>query len=156
MITKIDSIPYLLNDAEGTATVTKNDIPYEGRVVIPATVKSSGKEYKVTEILDEAFAGCTGLLSVELGGLVESIGISAFEGCMALASVAFGEALHLVGMNAFKGCVSLVEVVFPPRVLVIGRGAFAGCKSLRNAFLPDMLINIEPSRFDCCTAPQRV
>lgn len=145
MITKIDSIPYLLNDAENTATITKNDVPYEGRVVIPATVVVGGREYRVTEILDEAFAGCAGLLAVELGAEIESIGISAFEGCTSLDKVTFGDALHIVGMNAFKGCTSLAEVLLPARVLVIGRAAFAGCTSLRNAFLPDMLINIEPS-----------
>ena len=93
MIEKINGVAYLLNGAEGTAIVTKNDTPYAGEVVLPAVVSAAGGDYKVTEVLDEAFMGCDALLSVVLGDNIESIGISAFEGCEALAGVSFGSSM---------------------------------------------------------------
>ena len=142
MITIIDNISYLLDESKKCATVTKNLVPYSGAVVVPATIVNDGVEYVVNDILDEAFAECSDLISVVLGDNVESIGIGAFEGCVMLASVTFPQALHLVGMRAFKGCTSLKELLFPANVIVIGREAFAGCSSLVNVYLPDNLINI--------------
>ena len=55
---------------------------YSGAVTIPATVTYSGKTYSVTSIGSSAFAGCSGLTSVEIPNSVTSIGNSAFYGCI--------------------------------------------------------------------------
>ena len=67
MITIIDNIAYLLDEAKRCASVTKNLVPYSGRVVVPSIVVNGGVEYVVNDILDEAFAGCAGLQAVILG-----------------------------------------------------------------------------------------
>ena len=152
MITVIDNITYLLDGEKRTATVTKSLTPYEGEVVVPATVISGGAEFVVSDILDEAFAGCCALRSVVLGENVESVGISSFEGCTALESLRFAGNAGIIGMSAFKGCTALRSVVLPHSIMVIGREAFAGCTALESVALPDNLVNIEPSLFDGCSA----
>ncbi|MBR6648185.1 MAG: leucine-rich repeat domain-containing protein [Bacteroidaceae bacterium] len=152
MIANIDRLTYFLDEEKKCATVTKSLEPYSGEIVIPATVEYEGEVYPVTDILDEAFAGCAQLVSVSLGENIESVGIGAFEGCSMLAKVLFPASLHVIGMQAFKGCTLLKEVVLPANVIVIGKSAFAGCTALERAFLSDNLINIEPSLFDGCAA----
>ena len=87
MIVVVDNITYLLDTEKKNATVTRSLEPYSGCVTIPDTIVCNAVEYMVADILDEAFAGCTGLQTVVMGANVESVGISAFEGCSMLCCV---------------------------------------------------------------------
>ena len=96
MLFTTDNITYLLNSDLQSVTVTKSLAPYCGDISIPATVVNNGVEYAVTDILDEAFAGCTELTSVVIGDNVESLGISSFEGCTQLSDISFGKGVHII------------------------------------------------------------
>ena len=58
----IDGIHCYLEPETGTAMVEEH--PYAGMVVIPDSVTHQGKSFAVTEIDDEAFAGCGALTAV--------------------------------------------------------------------------------------------
>lgn len=91
----LNGIYYTLHDDTKTAEVVPYSFyyypelgenePYAGDIVIPQTVKKDGQTYKVTEIADYAFEGCS-ITSVSLPSTIENIGINPFNLCHSLAS----------------------------------------------------------------------
>ncbi len=75
----IDGIHYYLEPETGTAMVEEH--PYAGMVVIPDSVTHQGRSFAVTEIDDEAFAGCDALTAVFVPSSIVWIGREAFAGC---------------------------------------------------------------------------
>ena len=112
----------------------------------------------MTSIGSYAFAGCSGLSSVEfhcaqigswfkgmtsikeviIGNEVTSIGSSAFSGCSGLTSVTIGSGVTSIGGSAFYGCSGLTSVTIPNCVTSIGNGAFYGCSGLQKVIVPDI------------------
>jgi hypothetical protein len=66
----------------------------------------------VKEIVDEAFANCTQLMSVELGEGLESIERAVLYGCESLESIIIPSTVKEIDRNAFKNCTSLIAVEF--------------------------------------------
>ena len=60
----------------------KNDVKYNGDIVIPETVVYEGVTCSVTSIGNYAFGGCSGLTSVIIPNSVTSIGNYAFYYCI--------------------------------------------------------------------------
>ena len=60
----------------------KNNVKYNGDIVIPETVVYEGVTYSVTSIGDYAFWDCSDLASVTIPNSVTSIGDRAFKGCI--------------------------------------------------------------------------
>ena len=82
---------------------------YEGAptvVAIPETYEG----LPVTSIGQDAFAGCTGLISVTIPDSVTSIEGTAFLSCAGLTSVTIGKDVTSIGRGAFTSCIKLVEV----------------------------------------------
>ncbi|MBQ6330303.1 MAG: leucine-rich repeat domain-containing protein, partial [Kiritimatiellae bacterium] len=63
-----------------------------------------------TEIVDDAFAGCTALESIHIPDTVQKIGQMAFRDCARLASVEIPPAANVVLHDAFDGCLRLREI----------------------------------------------
>ena len=78
---KIDGICYNLISEGKTAEVTSGEEKYSGEVVIPSSITSEGKEYKVTSIGKSAFSSCSGLTSITIPNSVTSIEYNTFSGC---------------------------------------------------------------------------
>ncbi|WP_304596717.1 leucine-rich repeat protein [Adlercreutzia caecimuris] len=97
---------------------------------VPATVKVSGRTYKVTSISPKAFAGNKKLKSVKIEANVTAIPAGAFKGCTKLSKVTFGAAVRSVGSKAFYGCKSLKSATLGKNVTSIGASAFQNCAKL--------------------------
>ena len=79
---KVDGIYYNLISEDKTAEVTSGEEKYSGEVVIPSSITSEGKEYKVKYIIESAFSDCSGLTSVTIPNSVTNIGSGAFAVCI--------------------------------------------------------------------------
>ena len=106
----------------------------------------------VTSIGDDAFCGCSCLVSVTIPVGVTSIGVFAFEGCSSLTSVTIPEGVTSIGIGVFSGCGSLTSVTIPEGVTSIGDHAFTGCRSLTSVTIPEGVTSIGEGIFWCCSS----
>lgn len=97
------------------AVFTKPAVVNASKVTIPATVKISGKTYKVTEIKDNAFKGNTDLTQVTIGKNVTKIGKGAFNGCKKLKKITIKGKVKTIGKNAFKGIFKKAKFTLPKK-----------------------------------------
>ena len=112
----------------------------EGAFKDCSTITSVVLPDTVTEIREEAFAGCFSLRSVSFGSGLRVIGDSAFKQCSALSSAALPDSLTTIGAEAFKNCFSLAEVTAGSALTDVAEGAFEGTQWLRRH--PDGVIYV--------------
>ena len=148
---KIDGIYYNLISKGKTAEVTYGGEAYSGEVVIPSSITSEGKEYKVTSIGKSAFWYCTGLTSITIPNSVTSIEEYTFQWCSSLTSVTIPNSVTSIGSEAFRGCYDLTSVTIPNSVTSIGRYAFCDCSGLTSVTIPNSVTSIEHGTFSCCS-----
>ncbi|MBQ0075236.1 MAG: leucine-rich repeat protein [Prevotella sp.] len=103
----------------------------------------------VTTIGEKCF-GESGLLSVEIGKNVETIGNSAFENSKQLTYVSV--AAESIGNSAFAGGSKLQEAVLSDRCKSIGSGAFKDCAALTKINIPTGNTVIDEEVFANCSA----
>lgn len=102
----------------------------------------------VTTLEDRAFYGCTGLLGIDLGGVVE-VQERTFYGCTSLQYIQGGYALTTIGQYAFVDT-ALVNLTIPDSVTFIGERAFYDCDSLQTLTLGNGLIQSGYEAFYGC------
>ena len=117
-------------------------------VVIPAVY--NGKP--VTNIGNNAFGGCSSLISIEIPTCVTSIGDNAFLNCFELTKIEIPAGVISIGEGAFDGCRSLTDIEIPAGVTIIGRDAFRGCSSLVSINIPEGVTSIGGDAFRGCSS----
>lgn len=126
-----------INVADGnTAYYSEEGNLYEAsHKLLQYAVGKTEKEFKVpdnvTSIGSSAFACCTNLETVIIGGSVTEIEESTFEGCTNLTSVSISNGVITIGREIFSGCKRLGAISIPGSVETIGSRAFIGCTSLK-------------------------
>lgn len=106
--TLVNSIAYASN-GDGTCIVSGIGTFTGDAIVIPAT---SPFGETVVGIAENAFSGCTGLLSVTIPRSITAIPYGCFNGCTALAEIDITDSVVSIGDNAFNGCTSLEAVYY--------------------------------------------
>lgn len=116
------------------------------RVVLPATIKSIGKE---------AFSHCEKLVSDKNDQIVltnvTSIGVSAFEECDTITYIKLENGLRTISNRTFAECDALKEVYIPQTVTSIGSKAFLNCSSLDNLEMYYYVTTISDDAFTGCS-----
>ncbi len=78
-------------------------------------------------IRGNAFEGCTKLNAIRLNCNIEN---GAFANCSQLASISLGGNCRSIGNNAFENCTGLTEVTIPNCVDTLGKKIFLGCTNI--------------------------
>ena len=146
---QLNHIRYELN-ADGTASVSKQEEQIQGEVNIPSVFTYQEQRYRVTSMAENAFSGCTGLTSITIPGSVTSVDTEAFSGCTGLTSVTIGNGATNIGTNAFLGCTNLMRVTLGNGAKNIGKRAFWKCTSLTSVTIGNGTKSIDDSVFGDC------
>ena len=128
---------------------------------------------KVENIPDDAFHGCSALITVSIPNGVTSIGSLAFSGCSSLTDLTIGEGVTTIGGNAFAstGAMSVKwnavnvqtegstfsdskvrSVTFSDKVEIIPEAAFYECTDLATVTISNSVTSIGGSAFSGCSA----
>lgn len=145
------------------------DHEYSGTVVIPDSLTYRNRTYRVTEIDDYAFSGCSEMTSVSIPASVWYIGREAFSGCEALKEIhisnlsawcemSFYDVLDDAGDTPLHYASELyldgeliTDLVVPEDVTEIGAHAFEGYEKLKSVVLHNSIYAIHKSAFLNCT-----
>lgn len=103
----------------------------------------------VTEIGENAFAGCKSIKSVEIPQNVNLIKYRAFFECENLETIKIEKGVKSIGWWTFCECKSLKEITIPESIISIGENAFYKCSELKSITLSDNIKSIGENAF--CT-----
>lgn len=90
----------------------------------------------VTNIFNDAFAGCTALTELKLPKNLKTIQRNAFENCKSLTSISIPESVQAIYSGAFYGCESLTDVNIDTKPNKIAINAFLNCKNIKHITAP--------------------
>ncbi|MBQ9510643.1 MAG: leucine-rich repeat protein [Clostridia bacterium] len=122
----------------------------EGYFAAPEQVIYKGKSYYVTEIADRAFENNTKISYLTISGAV-AIGENAFGGCSGLLSVSLGQGAR-IGLYSFLNCTAIEKITLPSDISEIPDGAFSGCEKIVSVIFPETLKTIGAHAFlDCAS-----
>ena len=113
---KSGGLCYNINSDGKSVTVTyenENAPRYtnlNGALNLPTSVKNGGKTYSVTTIGNNAFAGCTGITSLNIPNSITAVGDYAFRDCEGIATVTVGNSARSWGDYVFLYCSGLTTI----------------------------------------------
>ncbi len=92
----------------------------------------------ITKINENAFVGCTSIVSASIPNSVGIIEYDAFMYCDSLKEITIPNSVTDIGSNAFYDCSSLEKIPIPESVESIGSNAFGGCYGLKGVYITDV------------------
>ncbi|MBR2743275.1 MAG: leucine-rich repeat domain-containing protein, partial [Clostridia bacterium] len=84
----------------------------------------------VVDIAPSAFTGNTSLRHVTIPGTISYLEEEAFRGCTSLVSASLMQGVYSIGKNAFYGCMSLYTLALPSTLAYVYQDATDNCGSL--------------------------
>lgn len=147
----IDGIKYQFEQKTGEAIVIAND--YKGDITIPDVVTdytyySSGWNFRVTEIKDNAFRGSQ-IRSIVLPKTLEKIPNNCFENCYNLEYVRLLDGFKSLPNACFSGCTALKYIYMPEGLESVGMLCFYDCSSLKTLTFPASVKKLGTEFFYC-------
>ena len=106
----------------------------------------------VTSIGKSAFAYCTNLTSIEIPNSVTSIGPETFNRCSNLKNIKLPNSIAIIQSDIFFYCTSLQSIIIPNSVITIKNGAFFNCNKLTSIKFSNSLTSIEKGAFQYCSS----
>ncbi len=132
-ITEASSKDFIVEYTDSDVTL----VGYAGKggdVVIPKSIEGAS----ITAIADSAFENNTSITALTIPDGIKTIGDEAFAGCTAAVSVDLpATSLVSIGKSAFRNCSALEQISIPGTVKDISDFAFLGCSSLNSVTLSE-------------------
>lgn len=147
-----DGLLYDFDERHKTAMVKGLSKNHKTKINIPQTVIHDGEEYTVTKIGDNAFSGCSDLISVSIPNSVTTIYENAFSNCSSLITVSIPNSVTSIKGGAFSYCSSLTSLTIPTSLTQISNHAFVGCSSLVSLTIPTNVTYIDAFAFARCSS----
>ena len=117
---------------------------YEGKIVIPESVKIGSRQHEVLDINEKAFLNSK-VTEIEIPQSIDAIYRNTFRDSKLLKSVK-APGVKSIAANAFDGCRALESLTLAPGANNVGDYAFRGCKALKS--YPDTLNEIYNNAFE--------
>jgi len=102
-------------------------------------------------IPDNAFKGCTNLVSIYLPTSVLSLGSATFYGCTSLQYISLPDSIESLGQSVFQSA-GLKSIVLTSKINIVPYAAFRACTSLKTVTLTNSITTISDFSFKGCTA----
>jgi len=143
---------YVINPDQQTYTF-KGNLALKNNTIITANDIGPGPDDKpVTIIAAWAFKDFTTVTSITLPNTIKEIHENAFFGCTALISIVIPESVMFIGHSAFKNCTSLTTIALPPNLEEIHGNTFENCRTLATITIPAKVRELGIHAFkDCVT-----
>lgn len=136
------------------ASVTDIGTVFQGQSM---TAFKELKEFtSLTTIPDDAFNGCSKLVTLQLPNNITSVGARAFMDCQALKDFRFPEDAVTIGESAFQGCSLMSSIALNKALTQIEAHTFDGCAALTKVELPAAVNAIGEQAFANCTGLAQV
>ena len=168
-----NGLNYELNSSKNTATVLKSESAEN--LIIPETIIIEGKEYIVTDIDNNAFQGCSQLVSVSIPKTIKSIGTRAFQtgkvvdiyikDLSAWCNITHKYLHHTTGgqyiyepiadYRLFLNGSEVTSLEIPSEITYLKTNCFSGCKSISTVVMHDKLNYIGDYAFYKCDGLSR-
>ena len=152
---------FLTNDNKTLTSVYEQNCPAEA--VVPQGVQKIDRRAfadcpvnsvvlpdSVTEICNEAFAGCDALQTIRLPKNLETVEAGIFRGCLSLEKIEMSDTISAFSESMFECCASLQEIPFRNGIRELPRNVFSECASLESATLPKTVAAIRSGAFGYC------
>lgn len=110
----------------------------------------------ITLIENDAFRGCSNLVSITLPCKITSIGNYAFYGCTNLKNITIPDGVTIIGDSAFCDCSNLEEVIMPNSLKSIKNKSFYCCKNIKSVTIPDGVTQIGDYAWAVCTGLEAI
>ncbi|MBQ7472057.1 MAG: leucine-rich repeat protein [Prevotella sp.] len=136
------------------ASVTDIGTVFQGQSI--TTFKELKEFTSLTTIPDDAFNGCSKLVTIQLPNSITSVGARAFMGCNALKDFRFPENAITIGESAFQGCSLMSSIALNKALTQIEAHTFDGCAALTKVELPAAVNAIGEQAFANCTGLAQV
>lgn len=137
--------------ADRNSIEAANKAAYKGDLVVPASIRFMGRDYKVTAVNDSAFYGASELTSIRIEASVDKIGAHTFYDCKALTKAEIPAGVKEIGAYAFS-YTALTSMEIPDGVETVGSRAFFQCKTLENVTVPSSVKSLGDYCFSYCQA----
>ena len=151
----IGDLYYQINDDGVSATLIGpvEGTEMQGELTIPTFITYEGKDYTLTIIEKNSFISCSRLTGpLTIPNTIISIRENAFLGCSGFTSLDLGISLDTIGPAAFFGCKGFTgSLTIPNSVRAIEIAAFYGCNGFTGALsFGNGLKHIEDATFYKC------
>lgn len=104
----------------------------------------------VTEIGQDAFTYCYGIMNVSVPTTLRTTKSNAFSYCQALKTIEFPDEFTTMGDSTFESCSALQEFKIPSSMTAIPAKAFNACASLSYIVIPSGITSIASAAFSGC------
>ncbi|MBO5884299.1 MAG: leucine-rich repeat domain-containing protein, partial [Clostridia bacterium] len=151
---KYSNASYNIDTTAGTAKISRSSDNISGELVLMDKVYVGGQEYVVTEIADEAFKECLGLIGeITIPNTITKIGEAAFTNCNKITgSLTIPDSVTQLGHHAFSSCRGFSgTLVLSKKLTRIEHSTFVGCNGLVGTLIiPKGITKIGDAAFSGC------